>query len=144
MTLGLQRTNIIWRWSRSFHKQGPANARVDRVACRDRVAGIDKIRGRDLLNSRLGEPQTAAGYAADLERLPTDPNAPTIGSDLASSVRAHAAAEQGQDVQAWEALERVRGQFGMYQVFHPLVSGPLDRLLRAQILRRGQDREALN
>ena len=98
-----------------------------------------------LLSARLGEPQTAAGYAADLERLPTDPNAPTIGSDLASSVRAHAAAEQGQDVQAWEALERVRGQFGMYQVFHPFVSGPLDRLLRAQILRRrGQDREALN
>ena len=73
MTLGLQRTNIIWRWSRSFHKQGPANARVDRVACRDRVAGIDKIRGRDLLNSRLGEPQTAAGLWMATEAITGGP-----------------------------------------------------------------------
>ena len=97
-----------------------------------------------LLSARLGEVRAAQGYAADLERLPADPNAPTIAFDLASSVRAHSAAEQGQDAKAWEALEGVRGQFGMYQVFHPFVSGPLDRLLRAQILRRrGQDRDAL-
>ena len=70
-----------------------------------------------LLSSRLGDRQTAARYAAELEALPAPTEASGLTRDFARTARADIALREGNAADALALLEDVRGEVPLELVY---------------------------
>lgn len=94
--------------------------------------------------ARAGDSLRAEGRARAVERAPCGGPVPSLGRDLAASIRAHLAARRGRDADALRLLEAAPVRAPMqFSNFSPLFNRAHDRFLRAELLRRaGRHAEA--